>query len=149
MSAITFMPSKIGRLKELTNQLLLEEDYVMSFFQVCPDMLCVLDEHKCIVHMNNAWNDILGRTREELLTYPLTTVVMRDDVQETNHIIQSLKTNQVVRFYTKCENKDKEEVPLEWTAVLSDDGNVYASARVVPHECVECERARQNMYPHS
>ena len=145
MASLVFEPSKMGRIKELTRQLSLEEDYVMSFFQVCPDMLCILDHNKCIAHLNDAWENILGFSCDELVSQPLTAFVIPQDITATGTIINSLKISQVVRFYNKCKTKLGEIVPLEWNMVLSTDGYVYAVARNIPHECIECERARQKL----
>lgn len=148
MASLALQPSKMGRLKELTNQLSSEEDYVMSFFQVCPDMLCILDHHKNIVHLNNAWKDILGYDREDFLDRPLSTIVVPTDVDATEQIIHDLEPSQVVRFYNKGKTKSGDTVPLEWNVILSEvDGNTYAAARIIPHTCIECERARQKLCP--
>jgi len=149
MASLAFAPSKIERLKELTRQLTVEEDYLMSFFQVCPDMLCILDHDKCIKHLNDAWEKILGYSRDELVSQSITALVSPFDLVQTNNAIKSLQTSKVVRFYNKCKTKSGELVPLEWNVVLSEDGFIYADARSIPHECIDCERARQALYASS
>lgn len=142
MGTATSTPSRLGRIKELTDQLTKEESMVATFFQICPDMLCVIDLKGLFIEVNGSCEKVVHWSKEQILSEYLVTFIHPKDVAETHRIIKSLKQSQIVRFYNRFKTKSGDHKPLEWTATLGVDGNIYASARVIPQGCFECERAK-------
>ena len=146
MDTIVSIPSQLGRIKELTNQLSREESMVVTFFKVCPDMLCIIDSKGSFIEINDAWKIMLHWDQKQLISEYLATFVHSEDATETHRIIRSLKKSQIIRFCNRFKIKDGGYKPLEWIATLGVDGNIYASARVIPQECFECERTRYHYH---
>ena len=51
-----------------------------AFFDLLPDLLCVIEEDGRLVDISKAWTDPLGWTRRNLLSRPLLELIHADDV---------------------------------------------------------------------
>lgn len=143
MNAIAYAQSQLSRIKELTNNICDEECNIVAFFQACPDILCIIDRTGLLSQTNDAWERLLGWTEQDLTNHSWTEFVHAEDVTETERIVASLKKSQVIRFYVRFKIKScGGYMPLEWTAVLGPDDSIYGSAREIPEQCLECNRAR-------
>lgn len=140
MSVITFTPSKMGRLKELTSILAVEEEQIMSFFEICPNLLCVLDKDTHILLSNDAWELELGYSKASLSSAPLLSLVVAHDRKSFEEVVDNLQESQITRSHIRCISKSGCIVHLEWDMTLGNDGNIYASARRIPAECFKCAR---------
>ena len=143
MQSLTIMPSNLGRLKELTRQLLNEESMIATFFQLCPDMLCIIDADWRIIQISDSWQKYLCWSEDQLVSEHLITLIRPDDILKVQRILSSLKKSDKIIFHCRFKKMDSDEfVPLEWNMMLADDGNIYASARIIPEECFDCKRVQ-------
>lgn len=134
-----FKPSKVGRIKELTEELSEDQRELGLFFDLCPDMLCIASSDGYFVKLNQAWQRELGWSIQELTQSPFLDFIHPDDVEPTKKIMEKMQTCQVVRFHNRYKVKGTDKyVVLEWNATNWSDGYTYAVAREVPSQCLQC-----------
>lgn len=156
--AIDFGPTKLGRLRQLTEMLDVDESATNLFFKLAPDLFCIAD-HDCYLRkINQAWTQMLGWHEEELLSRPFTDFLHREDVGPTLEIMASLEDQDVIRFHNRFARKpgtvnqmnypngqpagEAEFVVLEWNATVWNGDMTYAVARQVPTSCLLCPDAQ-------
>ena len=106
---------------------------VTELLDLAPDLICVAGLDGYFKRVNQAWTDILGYTKEELLTQPWINLVHPDDQQatiaEAYKVFQGHKT---MRFRNRCRSKDGSFRWIVWTAAAPADGQFfYATGRDV------------------
>jgi len=106
---------------------------VTELLDLAPDLICVAGLDGYFKRVNQAWTDILGYTKEELLTQPWINLVHPDDQQatiaEASKVFQGHKT---MRFRNRCRSKDGSFRWIVWTAAAPADGQFfYATGRDV------------------
>jgi PAS domain S-box-containing protein len=97
------------------------------------DLICVAGLDGYFKRVNKAWTDVLGYTKEELLTQPWITLVHPDDqeatIAEATNVFQGYKT---MRFRNRCRSKNGSFRWIVWTAAATADGQFfYATGRDV------------------
>src|SRR5215467_9779240 len=97
------------------------------------DLICVAGLDGYFKRVNKAWTDILGYTKEELLTQPWINLVHPDDqgatISEATKVLQGYKT---MRFRNRVRSKDGSFRWIVWTAAAPPDGQFfYATGRDV------------------
>jgi PAS domain S-box-containing protein len=97
------------------------------------DLICVAGLDGYFKRVNKAWTDVLGYTKEELLTQPWINLVHPDDqeasVAEATKVFQGHKT---MRFRNRCRSKKGSFRWIVWTAAAPPDGQFfYATGRDV------------------
>src|SRR5215468_8766857 len=106
---------------------------VMELLDLALDLICVAGLDGYFKRVNQAWTDILGYAKEELLTQPWINLVHPDDQQatiaEASKVFQGHKT---MRFRNRCRSKDGSFRWIVWTAAAPADRQFfYASGRDV------------------
>src|SRR5215471_13417949 len=106
---------------------------VMELLDLALDLICVAGLDGYFKRVNQAWTDILGYTKEELLTQPWINLVHPDDQQatiaEASKVFQGHKT---MRFQNRCRSKDGSFRWIMWTAAAPTDRQFfYATGRDV------------------
>src|SRR5262252_3680335 len=97
------------------------------------DLICVAGLDGYFKRVNKAWADVLGYTKEELLTQPWINLVHPDDqgatIAEATKVLQGYKT---MRFRNRVRSKDGSFRWIVWTAAAPPDGQFfYATGRDV------------------
>jgi len=97
------------------------------------DLICVAGLDGYFKRVNKAWADVLGYTKEELLTQPWINLVHPDDqgatIAEAKKVLQGYKT---MRFRNRVRSKDGSFRWIVWTAAAPPDGKFfYATGRDV------------------
>jgi PAS domain S-box-containing protein len=97
------------------------------------DLICVAGRDGYFKRVNKAWTDVLGYTKEELLTQPWINLVHPDDqeatIAEATKVFQGYKT---MRFRNRCRSKNGFFRWIVWTAAAPADGQFfYATGRDV------------------
>src|SRR5215467_8178994 len=97
------------------------------------DLICVAGLDGYFKRVNKAWTDVLGYTKEELLTQPWINLVHPDDqgatVAEATKVLQGYKT---MSFRNRVRSKDGSFRWIVWTAAAPEDGQFfYATGRDV------------------
>lgn len=132
-----FMPSKVGRIKELTDELSESQLEISLFFDLCPDLLCIVSSGY-LIKTNQAWQKETGWTIQELTQRPLLDFVHPDDVEKTCEILDEAKSD-IVKFHNRLKVKGSDKyIVLEWNAIRQSDGHIYAVARIAHERCLQC-----------
>lgn len=156
---IDFGPTKLGRIRQLTEELNAEELAIHLFFKLAPDLFCIADETGYFRTVNNAWKLMLGWTDEELLSRPILEFIHPDDVELTRDIMTRMENQDIIRFHNRIRRKigsinrindpeglpagEEEYVVLEWSATAWHNQLTYAVARQVPVSCLLCPDAQE------
>jgi len=143
---LEFLPSKLGRLRELTNELTHEETELYLFFKLSPDLFCLADANGYLRKINDAWYKVLGWTEDELMEHSFFEFIHPDDIQRTKEVMGHMTEQDVIRFHNRYRKKNSDDyVVLEWSATKWTDGLTYAAARPVPSECMMCPEADKRL----
>lgn len=143
-SQLKFKPSCIDKIRQLTNQL--SEDHIESllFFDLCPDLLCIASSDGYFLKINQAWEDYLGWSFQELTQRPFFDFIHPDDVKRTKAIMESMDSSKLVRFHNRYKIKGTDSyLVLEWNATQWSENCAYAVAREVPMQCLKCPDAEE------
>jgi len=155
--AIDLGPTKLGRIRQLTEELNSDELAIHLFFNLAPDLFCIADSNIKLQKVNHAWKLMLGWTEDELLNLPLVELVHADDIYKTEQIMMHMASNDMIRFHNRLIRKpgtinrinepdgrpagNKDYIVLEWNATTWENGLIYAVARQVPISCAACPDA--------
>src|SRR6516165_8409834 len=106
---------------------------VTELLDLALDLICVAGLDGYFKRVNKAWTNVLGYTKEELLTQPWITLVHPDDqeatIAEATNVFQGYKT---MRFRNRCRSKNGSFRWIVWTAAATADGQFfYATGRDV------------------
>ena len=106
------------------------------FFDSSVDMLCIANYEGYFVDINPAFINLLGYTKEELLSRKINDFVFDYDKDATQKIRLGIhENNKLINFQNRYVNKNGDVVWLSWSAVPVDSENlVYAIARNVTDE---------------
>jgi len=106
---------------------------VTELLDLALDLICVAGLDGYFKRVNRAWTDVLGYTKEELLSQPWINLVHPGDQQatiaEATKVFQGYKT---MRFRNRCRSKNGSLRWIVWTAAAPADGQFfYATGRDV------------------
>ncbi|HET7349107.1 MAG TPA: histidine kinase dimerization/phospho-acceptor domain-containing protein, partial [Acidobacteriaceae bacterium] len=106
---------------------------VTELLDLALDLICVAGLDGYFTRVNQAWTDLLGYTKEELLTQPWINLVHPDDqdatIAEATKVFHGYRT---MRFRNRCRSKDGSFRWIVWTAAAPADGQFfYATGRDV------------------
>jgi diguanylate cyclase (GGDEF)-like protein/PAS domain S-box-containing protein len=115
-------------------------------FSLSLDPICVVGFDGDFKDLNAAWSDILGWSREELLSSPWISFVHPDDVDAVLDSAQKLVQGQTLRdLCNRYVCKDGGFRWLAWNAMpAAKEGQIYAVARDVTDQIVAQERIKLN-----
>ena len=86
------------------------------FFETSGDMMCIANFEKYFTRVNQACTDILGYTREELLSRPFTDFIHPDDLGATVGAVALLREGgQVIQFENRYRHKNGSYRVISWT----------------------------------
>lgn len=119
------------------------------FFELCSDLLCVVDSVGRFIRLSRSWEDALGFRHDEMIGRPLLHFVHPEDRASTNEALgRSLAGLEIEGFTNRYMAKDGSVRVLQWNATPQEpDGLIFAVARDVGDEIrrrefLEEERAR-------
>ncbi len=115
-------------------------------FSLSLDPICIAGFDGYFKDLNSAWSDILGWSREELLSIPWLSFVHPEDADEALASAQKLMQGRMLRdFRNRYVCKDGRIRWLEWNALPArEEGQIYAVARDVTDQIAAQERIRLN-----
>ena len=70
-----------------------------QFFNVSLDLLCLANTDAYFLRLNQAWEKILGYTRDELMSKQFTEFIHPDDVRATQGAVASLSSQKAVTCF--------------------------------------------------
>lgn len=119
-----------------------------AFFSVNLDLLCIADVEGNFIKTNNAWEDILGYSTEELNKRKFLDFVHPDDIESTIEAMSQLANQKkVLNFINRYQCLDGSYHYIEWRS--HPKGNlIYASARdITEHKkVIEALRNSEEKY---
>ncbi len=102
-----------------------------TFFEVSLDMLCIRDMALRFVRVNQAWADVLGYSKEELVGASLLDFIHPEDVADSQGHMDRLRTeHEVWGYINRYRRRDGQYRHLEWRARRMGD-LVFGVARDV------------------
>ncbi|MEH6512903.1 MAG: PAS domain-containing sensor histidine kinase [Maribacter arcticus] len=106
------------------------------FFDSSVDMLCIANYEGYFVEVNPAFMNLLGFSREELVSKKINDFVFDHDKDSTQEIREGIHKNEkLINFQNRYVSKLGEIVWLSWSAVPVDTEKlVYAIARDITDE---------------
>lgn len=103
-----------------------------EFFEISSDLMCIAGLDGYFRLINPAFTNLLGYTKEELLSKPFVSFVHEDDRPATDGVIASIRDETVAlqNFENRYLKKSGEIVHLQWVSTVpNEDGLVFAIAR--------------------
>lgn len=95
---------------------------LFSFFEMTPDLLCVVNKEGFLKKVNNAVVEKLGYTREELFAKPVSAFIYPEDLEITlSSRDRLLNGNELTNFENRYVTKDGKIVWLQWTSFYMPD----------------------------
>jgi diguanylate cyclase (GGDEF)-like protein/PAS domain S-box-containing protein len=87
-----------------------------DYFEVSPDLLCILDSDAAFVRVNPAFTDILGWTADEIVERHFLDFVHPDSIEKSRYQITTLtQDNTPVSFANRYRCKDSTYRFLRWS----------------------------------
>jgi PAS domain S-box-containing protein len=156
--SIDLGPTKLGRIRQLTEELNADELAIHLFFKLAPDLFCIANNSGYLKKINQAWNLMLGWTEFELMSVPIISYVHHEDIERTNEIMTMMKYQDIIRFHNRFKRKpgtinkvdyqdqtpagDDDYVVLEWNSTAWSNDLTYSVARQVPISCLMCPESQ-------
>jgi two-component system, cell cycle sensor histidine kinase and response regulator CckA len=132
----------VTNFRDITERRSFEEERE-GFFQLSLDLFCITKGDGHFWRLNPAWETTLGWSLEELCAGRLLEFVHPDDLDATMREAASLAEGNVsVRFENRYRCKDGSYRWLQWAAIPSSNGLLYACAHDVTAERAAAERDR-------
>ncbi|MFW6362734.1 MAG: sensor histidine kinase [Spirochaeta sp.] len=115
------------------------------FFDLVPDLMCVVNTDGVLLLVNNAWEACLGYPVEEIAGHSVQDFLHPDDVIPTLHEISVRRIHDDRDTYiNRLQTRDNSFRTIEWRSVLTEDGVLYAVGRDIT-SMKETERKLQRM----
>jgi|TARA_R110000737_G_scaffold352882_2_gene400836 PAS domain S-box-containing protein len=114
-----------------------------EFFNLSPELLCVVGFDGHFKRVNTAFQNVLGYTEEELEKKPLSDFIHENDRESTHKIRENLKNGTPLNnFENRYLSKSGEVLWLSWTSKLVPGKKlIYGLARLVnPKKEMEAKR---------
>ena len=110
-----------------------QEEERDRFFDLSLDILCISSADGFFKRVNPAFTQILGWSRDELLTRPYIDFVHPDDIAATKDAVerQTVAGEKILFFDNRYRRKDGSWRVLAWRSVPYPGGFMYATARDV------------------
>ncbi|WP_234364064.1 PAS domain-containing sensor histidine kinase [Lunatibacter salilacus] len=101
------------------------------FFDLSPDMLCIAGYDGYFRKVNPAFFKLMGYSKEELYSRPISSFVFREDFDKTNKSRENVITGSpLLNFENRYLSKKGEVYWLSWTSILAkEEGHIYAIAK--------------------
>ena len=114
-------------------------------FELARDLLCTANYDGYLVHLNGAWEDTLGWSREELMARPFIEFVHPDDRERTRQSAEALRAGeQPERLVNRYLTKDGGSRWIEWSSSFDPEHRlIYAAARDVTERRKAEQRVRE------
>jgi PAS domain S-box-containing protein len=110
-----------------------------QFFELALDLVCVADAQGRFLHVNPAFTELLGWSREELLGSLASAILHPDDVESQRREVEALGRGGPRSFENRYRCSDGTYRQLSWSARAElASGRIYAVARdVTAHRAIE------------
>lgn len=108
-----------------------------QFFELSRDLMCIVSTDGYFKLINPAFTDLLGYSKEELMSKPFVEFVHPDDRPMTNGEMEIIidTDSSTKNFENRYITKSGEEVTLQWVSTpFNEEGVIFAIARDVTEQ---------------
>jgi PAS domain S-box-containing protein len=116
------------------------------FFNLIPDLACIVSTDGYFKKVNPAWETTLGYTREEVLATPMLEFIHPDDLERTlNEVAKQSREYRTKHFVNRYRCKNGSYRLLEWTTTFNrDDSTRFGVARDITEQRISEESLRES-----
>lgn len=119
-----------------------QEAAIHNFFDISPDMLCIINLEGSFLLINKAWEKVMGYMEEEMVGNEYLSFVHPDDVEKTKrHVLMLKNRKESTSFVNRFRSKNGDYRYLEWYSSI-EGGAAYAAARDITKKKKEEKRIR-------
>ncbi len=137
-------PCLIHTFADITERKLAERDRD-RFFDLSPDLLCIIGADGRFRRLSPAWRDVLGWPLDALLGRRMTELIHCADLKATQWQIERLNRGlSSVQFESRYRCQDGSYRRLQWSASPEPDGTIYAIARDISVRHQELQRLQES-----
>jgi PAS domain S-box-containing protein len=113
-----------------------EREEFLNFFNLSPDIMVIANPNGGFKAVNPATVNLLGYSKEEIMSKPFIDFVHPDDKQDTlSEIKRQIKLGTSVNFENRYLTKKGKYLVFSWNAYFSkEEGCTYATARDITNE---------------
>jgi len=112
-----------------------------SIIEQATDAICIADPFMKIIDINPYCCEMLGYTKEELITLTITDIFLPEDLVQNPFKIAELKTGKVIRNERRLKTKDGTVIEVEISARILEDGRFIVFA----HDIAERKQAEDKI----
>lgn len=123
--------SKLEKADNMLHNLNTLDINISQFFNIINDPLIIAHADGYFKIVNNACLEILGYSMDELTTHKWIDFVHPDDIEKTIEVGENLATKPCFNFINHYCTKNGSYIKLSWNARQTNDGYIYAVARVL------------------
>jgi two-component system, sensor histidine kinase and response regulator len=116
------------------------------FFNLIPDLACIVSTDGYFKKVNPAWESTLGYTREEVLRTPMLDFIHPDDLEPTlNEIAKQSREYRTKHFVNRYRCKDGSYRIFEWRTTFNrDDSTRFGIAKDITEQLQWEESLRES-----
>ena len=116
------------------------------FFNLIPDLACIVSTDGYFKKVNPAWETTLGYTREEVLGTPMLEFIHPDDLERTvNEIARQSREYRTKHFVNRYRCKNGSYRIFDWTTTFNrDDSTRFGVARDITEQRLSEESLRES-----
>lgn len=126
---VSDVESGLNRLRQLTMELAEDDRILNLFFDLSPDMFCILDGDGTILKVNHAWTEMLGWAEDEILSKSIVNFMHSRDADRVRRSLDHLQKTGVMRFNSRVCRKDLGHVGIEWSVKKCVNGLTIVTGR--------------------
>jgi PAS domain S-box-containing protein len=116
------------------------------FFNLIPDLACIVSTDGYFKKVNPAWETTLGYTHEEVMSTPMLEFIHPDDLERTlGEVAKQSRTYRTKHFVNRYRCKDGSYRILDWTTTFNrDDSTRFGVAKDITEQRRSEESLRQS-----
>jgi PAS domain S-box-containing protein len=116
------------------------------FFNLIPDLACIVSTDGYFKKVNPAWETTLGYTHEEVMATPMLDLIHPDDLERTlGEVAKQSRTYRTKHFVNRYRCKDGSYRILDWTTTFNrDDSTRFGVAKDITEQRRSEESLRQS-----
>ena len=116
------------------------------FFNLIPDLACIVSTDGYFKKVNPAWATTLGYTEEEVLGIPMLEFIHPDDLERTLHeAARQSREHRTKHFVNRYRCKDGSYRLFDWTTTFNrDDSTRFGVARDITEQRLSEESLRKS-----
>lgn len=137
----------IGTIIDITNQVRRKEinEELESFFNITPDLMCIVGQHAEFRKVNKAWATLLGYTVDDLQHMKFLEFIHPEDLRSSRAAMEKVrKEKQLVNFVNRMKAKDGKYRYFEWCAEYDND-LFHASGRDITDKRITEEKLQKDL----